>query len=211
MTDVQGTCDPRFESVKQTFAGNFDQGLDVGASVAVTLDGEVGRRPLGRPRRRGADEAVGARHHHQRLVDHQDDDGAVRADARRPRRARPPRAGGDVLARVRRRTARTASRCATSWRTPRACRAGRSRSTGEDLYDWEKCTSLLAAQAPWWEPGTASGYHAITQGYLVGEVVRRVTGRVGRHVLRARRSPGPLGADFHIGTPARVRRPRRRR
>ena len=41
MTDVQGTCDPRFESVKQTFAGNFDQGLDVGASVAVVLEGEV--------------------------------------------------------------------------------------------------------------------------------------------------------------------------
>lgn len=36
--------------------------------------------------------------------------------------------------------------------------------------------ALLAAQAPWWEPGTASGYHAVTQGYLVGELVRRVTG-----------------------------------
>ena len=45
-----------------------------------------------------------------------------------------------------------------------------------DLYDWEKATSLLAAQAPLWEPGTASGYHALTQGYLVGEVIRRVTG-----------------------------------
>jgi CubicO group peptidase (beta-lactamase class C family) len=47
----------------------------------------------------------------------------------------------------------------------------------EDLYDWEMATSRLAEQAPWWEPGSASGYHAITQGYLVGEVVRRITGQ----------------------------------
>ena len=59
---------------------------------------------------------------------------------------------------------------------------------------------MLAAQAPWWEPGTASGYHAITQGYLVGEVVRRVTGEsVG--TFFAKEVAGPLGADFHIGTP----------
>ena len=45
--------------------------------------------------------------------------------------------------------------------------------TLEDVYDWDKVTALLAAQAPYWEPGTASGYHAITQGFLVGEVVRR--------------------------------------
>ena len=44
-----------------------------------------------------------------------------------------------------------------------------------DLADWERCTSTLAAQAPRWEPGTRSGYHALTQGFLVGEVIRRVT------------------------------------
>ena len=70
-----------------------------------------------------------------------------------------------------------------------------------DLYDWEKATSLLAAQAPWWEPGTASGYHAITQGYLVGEVIRRVDGRHDRRRASSpRRSPDRSGADFHIGT-----------
>ena len=47
----------------------------------------------------------------------------------------------------------------------------------EDMYDWDSATAKLAAQAPWWEPGTASGYHAFTQGYLVGEVVRRITGQ----------------------------------
>jgi CubicO group peptidase (beta-lactamase class C family) len=71
----------------------------------------------------------------------------------------------------------------------------------EDLYDWEKASSLLAAQEPWWTPGSASGYHAVTQGYLIGEVVRRVTGRtIG--TFFAEEIAGPLGADFHIGTPA---------
>ncbi len=55
-----------------------------------------------------------------------------------------------------------------------------------DLYDWDLACGRLAAQAPWWEPGTASGYHAITQGYLVGEVIRRVSGRTRRHLLRRR-------------------------
>ena len=72
--------------------------------------------------------------------------------------------------------------------------------TEADLYDWEKATSLLAAQAPWWEPGTASGYHALTQGYLVGEVIRRATGGTTVGELFAKEIAGPLGADFHIGT-----------
>jgi CubicO group peptidase (beta-lactamase class C family) len=70
----------------------------------------------------------------------------------------------------------------------------------EELADWERCTSLLAGQAPWWEPGTASGYHAVTQGYLVGEVVRRITGRsLGQFFKEA--VADPLEADFHIGLP----------
>ena len=70
-----------------------------------------------------------------------------------------------------------------------------------DIYDWEKATSMLAAQAPYWEPGTASGYHAATQGYLVGEVVRRITGKSLGTVFREEIAE-PLGADFHIGLPA---------
>ena len=73
--------------------------------------------------------------------------------------------------------------------------------TRDDLYDWDKVTALLAAQAPYWEPGTASGYHALTQGYLVGEVVRRITGKTLGTVFREEIA-GPLGADFHIGLPA---------
>ncbi|MDA1004513.1 MAG: serine hydrolase, partial [Chloroflexi bacterium] len=72
--------------------------------------------------------------------------------------------------------------------------------TVHDLYDWEKATTLLAAQAPWWEPGTASGYHSLTQGYLVGEVIRRVSGRSPGTFFREEVAE-PLGADFHIGLP----------
>ncbi len=71
----------------------------------------------------------------------------------------------------------------------------------EDLYDWEKMTSLLAAQAPLWEPGTASGYHVVSFGFLVGEVVRRITGKSLGTVFREEIA-GPLDADFHIGLPS---------
>ncbi|MBK6706962.1 MAG: beta-lactamase family protein [Sphingomonadales bacterium] len=71
----------------------------------------------------------------------------------------------------------------------------------EDLYDWSKCTDLLARQAPFWAPGTAPGYHALTQGYLVGEVIRRATGKTVGSVFK-QEIADPLGADFHIGLPA---------
>ncbi|MHA7898386.1 MAG: serine hydrolase domain-containing protein [Henriciella sp.] len=70
---------------------------------------------------------------------------------------------------------------------------------GDALYDWQWMVSQLAAQAPWWEPGTASGYHALTQGHLIGEIVRRVTGQ-SLGTFFAQEIAKPLGADFHIGT-----------
>jgi CubicO group peptidase (beta-lactamase class C family) len=73
--------------------------------------------------------------------------------------------------------------------------------TKETLYDWDKAVALLAAQAPFWEPGTAPGYHALTQGYLVGEVIRRVAGASVGTVFRTEIAE-PLGADFWIGLPA---------
>ncbi len=69
-----------------------------------------------------------------------------------------------------------------------------------DLYNWDKIVTLLAAQAPWWEPGTASGYHAITQGYLIGELVRRISGKSIGQFFRDEIAE-PLAADFHIGVP----------
>ena len=68
----------------------------------------------------------------------------------------------------------------------------------EDLYDWPKATSRMAAQAPWWPPGTASGYHAVNYGHLVGEVIRRISGKTLKQFV-AEEIAGPLGADFQIG------------
>jgi CubicO group peptidase (beta-lactamase class C family) len=68
----------------------------------------------------------------------------------------------------------------------------------EDLYDWPAATQRLAALAPQWEPGNAAGYHSLTQGFLVGEVIRRVTGQRPGDFFAAEVA-GPLGADFHIG------------
>jgi CubicO group peptidase (beta-lactamase class C family) len=71
----------------------------------------------------------------------------------------------------------------------------------EEIYDWPAATARLAAQELQWEPGTAAGYHSLTQGFLVGEVVRRITGlSVGEFF--AAEVAGPLGADFHIGLSA---------
>lgn len=72
--------------------------------------------------------------------------------------------------------------------------------TIDDLYDWDKSTAMLAAQASWWKPGAGSGCHALTYGHLIGEVIRRITGqRLGEFF--ARHIAGPLDADFHIGLP----------
>jgi CubicO group peptidase (beta-lactamase class C family) len=68
----------------------------------------------------------------------------------------------------------------------------------DDLYDWERSTAMLAAQAPWWTPGEGSGYHALNYGHLVGEVIRRVDGRRPKQFI-AEELAGPLGADFQIG------------
>jgi CubicO group peptidase (beta-lactamase class C family) len=70
-----------------------------------------------------------------------------------------------------------------------------------DILDWSRMTGLLAAQEPLWEPGTGYVYHAITHGWLVGEVVRRVTG-VDVSAYFAQTVAEPLGADTWIGLPA---------
>ncbi|MEY9931922.1 CubicO group peptidase (beta-lactamase class C family) [Catenulispora sp. GP43] len=75
------------------------------------------------------------------------------------------------------------------------------RMVAEDLYDWSAVTERLAAMPTQWEPGTEAGYHSVTFGFLIGEVVRRVSGRsIGAFL--AEEVAGPLGADFHIGLAA---------
>lgn len=70
--------------------------------------------------------------------------------------------------------------------------------TVEEIYDIPRATKKLAAQAPWWKPGTASGYHLFTQGHMVGELVRRITGKsLGQFIDEE--IAGPLCADFRLG------------
>lgn len=69
-----------------------------------------------------------------------------------------------------------------------------------DFVDWDKCTRALANATPLWEPGAHSSYHAITYGFLVGEVIRRITGkRFG--TFFADEIAKPLGLDFWVGLP----------
>ena len=200
MADIQGTCDPRFDGVKEAFASNLDQGLDIGASVAVVLEGELVVDIWGGH----ADEAKTKPWERDTIINVWSttktmtalcalmlaDRGEIDLHGKVAKYWPEFAANGKEDVEVSHLMAHSAG--LSGWQEP---------IVADDLYDWEKCTSLLAAQAPWWEPGTASGYHAITQGYLVGEVVRRVSGEsVG--TFFAKEIAGPLGADFHIGTPA---------
>jgi CubicO group peptidase (beta-lactamase class C family) len=74
--------------------------------------------------------------------------------------------------------------------------------TPEDLCDWDKMCAAIADAEPWWEPGTKIAYHAYPFGYIVGEIVRRVTGRPISQVLREDVA-GPLGVadELYFGMP----------
>jgi CubicO group peptidase (beta-lactamase class C family) len=75
--------------------------------------------------------------------------------------------------------------------------------TVEDLYDWEKMCAIIADSEPWWEPGTRIGYHAITWGYIVGEIIRRATGKPISEALQTEVA-GPLGVvdELFFAVPA---------
>jgi len=74
-------------------------------------------------------------------------------------------------------------------------------TTVEDLHDWSKITSYLASAEPWWEPGTKTTYHAETFGYLVGEIVRRATGRSISDVLREIAEPLGIADEVYLSVP----------
>jgi len=74
-------------------------------------------------------------------------------------------------------------------------------STVEQLCDWDHKCAVLAAERPWWEPGTRFGYHALTFGFLLGETMRRVTGRTVTALLRELLT-GPLGIEDGDAGPA---------
>ncbi|MFN8019069.1 MAG: serine hydrolase domain-containing protein [Acidimicrobiales bacterium] len=201
MTDpieVHGTCAPGYEAVRDQFAANFAQGLELGASACVTVGGEAvvdiwaGDRDLdGSPWERDTIVNVWS---------------TTKTMAATSLLVLADRGELDLDAPI-----------ATYW--PEFAANGKEAITTaqvmghtaglpgfspaisvESLYDQDACAANLAAQAPWWEPGTMSGYHLITQGYLEAEVVRRITGRSIGTFFREEVA-GPLGADFHIGLP----------
>lgn len=81
--------------------------------------------------------------------------------------------------------------------------APRADLTLSDALDWGRVTSFLAQQEPIWEPGTGYAYHALTHGWLIGEVIRRVTAKSVRDVFREVLA-APLHADAWLGAPAGV-------
>lgn len=197
MADIQGSYDDLFTAVPNALAGLLDGG-DAGGSVAVFVDGEPvvdvwgGFADAGRATPWERDTIAGVYSVTKTmtalcaliLVDRGDLDPGAPVGRYWPEFAAAGKEG--VL--VRHLLSHTAG--LPDWDRP-----------VEDLYDWPSATAYLAAQAPQWEPGSAAGYHSLTYGFLVGEVVRRITGRsVGEFF--AAEVAGPLGADFHIGLSA---------
>jgi CubicO group peptidase (beta-lactamase class C family) len=192
---VDGTCEPGFEAVAEAFAENFRSRGDVGAAINVTVTGATvvdlwgGLAAPGKPWRRdtivnvwSSTKGVVALAAHM-LVDR----GLLDLDE--PVATYWPEfaAAGKQSIPV---------RYLLSHRS--GLSGAREPLTVDDLPDWGKVTAALAASEPWWEPGSASGYHALTFGYLVGEVIRRIAGRsVGSFV--ADEIAAPLGADVTIG------------
>jgi CubicO group peptidase (beta-lactamase class C family) len=194
---VSGVCEPRFEPLRAAFERNFATGADVGASVAVTIDGELvvdlwgGHADEARTRPWEKDTIVTVFSTTKTMLAlcalMLADRGELDFDAPVARYWPAFAANGKQGVLVRHLLGHTSG--LPGWD---------EKVTSDDLYDWEKLTSLLERQSPWWTPGTASAYHAITQGYLVGEVVRRITGMSLGAFFR-REIAEPLRADFHIG------------
>ena len=199
MTDVQGTCDPKFAALQELLAANLASGADCGASVAVVVDGEVVVDMWGG----WADEARTQPWERDTITNVWSSTKTVMAlctlllvergqlDYDAPVAQYWPEfaANGKDDIRVRHIMSHTSG--VSAWAQPVEV---------ADIFDWEKSTTMLAAQAPWWTPGESSGYHALNQGHLVGEVVRRITGQKLGEFL-ASELTGPLGIDFHIGLP----------
>ena len=195
---VRGTVAPGFEEVRAAFERNFTDHGDIGAGVAVYVDGQCVVDLVG-----GVADEAGTPYDDQTLQLVFSTTKGVAAIAAH---LLVQRGELDLDARV-----------TDVW--PEFGAAGKQDATVgmvlshrvglpvldarlsiDEVLAVTPVVEALAAQAPLWEPGTAHGYHALTYGWLVGELVRRVTGRsLGRFV--ADELAGPLGLDLWIGLP----------
>ncbi|MHA1106262.1 MAG: serine hydrolase domain-containing protein [Promethearchaeota archaeon] len=197
--EIEGYCDDRFTSVKKAFQSNFDENLEVGASFAVTINGKHvidlwgGHADAAQTRPWKKDTIVNVYSTTKvmtaicihMLVDR----GLLDLDA--PVAKYWPefaQAGKENLP-VRYLLSHTSG--LAGW--DKAFRT-------KKLYNWDLMVELLAAQKPWWEPGTKSGYHTITFGYLLGEIIKRITNQTVGTFFHEEVAK-PLGADFYIGLP----------
>jgi len=196
---VEGHCDSRFTLVREAFCENFASRGELGAAVTVTVDGKavvdlwggVADRVSGRLWSRdtmvivfSCTKAATALCAHMLVAR-----GDLDLDAPVARYWPEFAAAGKDAIPVRMLLNHQSGLAAVDAPLPAAA-----------IYDWDTMTAVLAAQVPHWEPGTAHGYHAATFGWLVGEVVRRISGRsLGtffREEVAAR-----LDLDFWIGLP----------
>jgi len=199
VTEIKGSCDKRFEAVRDALAESLGD-RDVGASAAVFVDGELvadlwgGYADAARTVPWQRDTVVNVYSVSKTMLALSAlilaDRGVLDLDAP-VCRYWPQFAAADkenVL--VRHVLAHT---------------AGLPHIDGmiaeEELYDWPGITARLAAQPTRWEPGTLAGYHSMSQGFILGEVIRRVAGR---HLgaFFAQEVAGPLGADYLVTLPA---------
>lgn len=195
--DVHGICRAGFEPVREALVANFEKGLELGASVAVTRDGETmvdlwagDADPKGTP---WAEHTIVNVYSTTKTMAATcvlmlADRGLVDLNAPVADYWPEFKQNGKEGVLVRHVMSHSAGLC--GFDPPL--------ESVDELYDWDAICARLAAQRPWWEPGTASGYHAITQGFLQGEIVRRVSGRSIGTFFREEVAE-PLGADFHIG------------
>jgi len=197
--EIEGYCDKRFKSVKEGFQSNFDNDLEVGASFAVTLNGKLVVDLWGGY----ANAAKTKQWKKNTIVNVYSTTKVMTAIC--------------IHMLVDRGLLDLDAPVAKYW--PEFAQAGKenlpvryllSHTSGlagwdkvfrtKKLYDWDLMVKLLAAQKPWWEPGTKSGYHSLTFGHLLGELVRRITKKSLGTFFREEVA-NPLGADFYIGLP----------
>ena len=194
---VHGHIDGQFDKVVEALAEELSTGAEVGAAIAIDVDGESvldiwgGHVDASKTVEWGEDTIINVWSSTKTVTSLAAlmvaDRGVLDLDA--PVATYWPEfaANGKENVLVRHLLSHTSG--VAGWQDP---------MTVEDLYDFEKAASRLAAQAPWWEPGNASGYHALNFGHLIGELIRRTTGMTLKDFVRDEIA-GPLGADFQIG------------